>query len=211
MVYNNVIICLHYVHSCIKGENTVKLLEDRIQKEGKIFPGNIVKVDGFINQRIDVGLLKEIGKEFCRLFKDSGVNKILTVEASGIAFACAAAMELGCDVVFAKKSGHKNIGDDVYSEKVFSYTKGVEYDVVVSKEHLGAGDRVLIIDDFLAVGNAVKGLIGIVNSAGAETVGVGIVIEKGFQTGGKELRDAGVHLESLAIIESIDEKGVTFR
>ncbi len=189
----------------------LKLLEDRIRKEGKLFPGNIVKVDGFINQKIDVSLLREMGKEFARLFKDEGVNKILTVEASGIAFACATGMEMGCDVVFAKKSGHKNIGNDLYSEKVFSYTKGVEYDIVVSKEHIGPSDRLLIIDDFMAVGNAAKGLVRMAEKAGCEVAGIGIVIEKGFQTGGKELREMGYRVESLAIIDKIDENGITFR
>ncbi len=189
----------------------MKLLEDRIKSEGKIFPGNIVKVDGFINQRIDIKLLKEIGKEFFRLFNESGINKIVTIESSGIAFACAAAMEFGCDVVFAKKGGHKNIGNDVYTEKVVSFTKGREYDIVISKEHLGQGDRVLVIDDFLAEGNAARGLVRMVESAGAEVVGVGIVIEKGFQPGGCELRKKGVRVESLAVIESIDGNNISFR
>ena len=189
----------------------MKLLEERIKKEGKIYPGNIVKVDGFINQRIDVNLLKEMGKEFYRLFADCGVNKIITIESSGIAFACTAAMEFGCDVVFAKKSGHKNIGNDVYTEKVFSFTKGKEYDIVISKEHLTSQDKVLIIDDFLAQGNAAKGLVNMVRMAGAEVVGVGIVIEKGFQPGGDRLREMGVRVESLAIIESINENEITFR
>ncbi len=189
----------------------MKLLEDRIKKEGKIFPGNIVKVDGFINQKIDIALLKEIGKEFCLLFGDSNVNKIVTIEASGIAFACAAAMEIGCDVVFAKKSGHKNIGNDVYTEKVVSYTKGIEYDIVISKEHISKDDRVLIIDDFLAQGNAAKGLVNMVRSSGAEVMGVGIVIEKGFQPGREILREMGVRVESLAIIEKIEENNITFR
>ena len=189
----------------------LKLLEERIRQEGKLFPGNIVKVDGFINQKIDIALLKEMGKEFASLFKDAGANKILTVEASGIAFACATGMELGCDVVFAKKGAHKNIGNDLYSAKVFSYTKGVEYDIVVSKDHLSKDDRVLIIDDFLAVGNAAKGLVKIAEAAGAEIAGIGIVIEKGFQSGGKELRERGFHVESLAIIDKIDENGITFR
>jgi xanthine phosphoribosyltransferase len=189
----------------------LKLLEDRIRTEGKIYPGNIVKVDGFINQRIDIELLREIGKEFCRLFEDSKINKVITIEASGIAFACAAAMEIGCDVVFAKKSGHKNIGNDVYTEKVISFTKGKEYDIVISKEHLTKGDRVLIIDDFLAEGNASRGLVRMVQSADAEVVGVGIVIEKGFQSGGKELRKNGVRVESLAIIDNIEEDRIIFR
>lgn len=144
------------------------------------------------------------------MFKDDGVNKIVTVEASGIAFASAAAMELGCDVVFAKKSGHKNLGDDVYTAKVFSFTKGKEYDVVISKEHLSKDDRILIIDDFLAEGNAVRGLVKMVQEAGAQVAGVGIVIEKGFQPGGKKLREEGLKVESLAIIESIDGKVITF-
>lgn len=189
----------------------MKILEDRIKEEGKIFPGNIVKVDGFVNHRIDVKLLKEIGKEFCRLFSNSGVNKIVTIEASGIAFACAAAMELGCDVVFAKKSGHKNVGDNVYTEKVVSFTKGKEYDIVISKDYLSKEDKVLIIDDFLADGNAAKGLIGIVEASGAEVVGIGIVIEKGFQPGGDLLRGKGFKVESLAIIDSIDGNIINFR
>ena len=189
----------------------MKLLEDRIASEGKIFPGNIVKVDSFINHRIDIKLLKEIGKEFGRLFGDCNVNKIVTVEASGIAFASAAAYELDCDVVFAKKHGHKNVGDDVYTEKVKSFTKGKEYEVVISKEHLNSNDRVLIIDDFLAEGNAAKGLIKMVEASGAEVVGVGIVIEKGFQSGGAELRKRGIRVESLAIIDCITEDKVIFR
>ncbi len=189
----------------------MKLLEDRIRAEGRIYPGNIVKVDGFVNHRIDVKLLKEIGKEFCRLFSNMGVNKIVTIEASGIAFACATAMELGCDVVFAKKCGHKNVGDNVYTEKVVSFTKGKEYDIVVSKDYLSKEDRVLIVDDFLADGNAAKGLIGIVEAAGAQVVGIGIVIEKGFQQGGELLRSKGIKVESLAIIDNIDENNITFR
>ena len=193
------------------GDVVLKLLEDRIISEGKIYPGNIIKVDGFINHRIDINLLKEIGKEFGRLYKGAGVNKIITIEASGIAFACATAYELGCDVVFAKKSGHKNIGDDVYTEKVISYTKGREYDIVISKEHLSKGDKVLIIDDFLAEGNAVRGLVNMIEEAEAEVVGVGIVIEKGFQPGGKELRKKGIRVDSLAIIENIGDNIITFR
>ncbi len=193
------------------GDVVLKLLEDRIISEGKIYPGNIIKVDGFINHRIDINLLKEIGKEFGRLYKDAGVNKIITIEASGIAFACATAYELGCDVVFAKKSGHKNICDEVYTEKVISYTKGREYDIVISKEHLSKGDKVLVIDDFLAEGNAVRGLVHMIEEAEAEVVGVGIVIEKGFQPGGKELRKKGIRVDSLAIIENIGDNIITFR
>ena len=188
----------------------LKLLEDRIVAEGKIYPGNIVKVDGFINQKIDIRLLKAIGEEFARLFADCKIDKILTIEASGIAFACSAGMVMGCDVVFAKKSGHKNIGNDVYTEKVVSFTKGKEYDIVVSKEHLNKGERVLIIDDFLAEGSAVKGLSKMIEAAGAEIVGAGIVIEKGFQSGGKKLRESGIRVESLAIINKIEGQTITF-
>lgn len=190
---------------------SLKVLEERIAAEGKIFPGNIVKVDGFINHRIDIGLLRAIGKEFGRLFEKDSVNKIVTVEASGIAFASAAAYELDCDIVFAKKHGHKNVGDDVYTEKVISFTKGKEYDVVISKEHLSPSDRVLIIDDFLAEGNAAAGLIKMVRASGAEVVGIGIVIEKGFQKGGQTVRDMGVRLESLAVIDRITDNEVIFR
>ena len=206
MVYNYPIICF-----IIIGECTLKLLEDRIAQEGKIYPGNIVKVDGFINQKIDISLLREIGKEFSRLYKNEKITKIVTVEASGIAFACAAAFEIGCDVVFAKKSGHKNIGDNVYTSKVVSFTKGKEYDIVISKEHLDSNDSVLIIDDFLADGNAARGLIKMVESSGAEVVGVGIVIEKGFQKGGKALREEGVRVDSLAIIDGIEGDKIIFR
>jgi len=188
----------------------LKILEDRIVADGNIFPGNIVKVDGFINQNIDIRLLKQIGEEFARLFSDCKIDKILTVEASGIAFACSAGMAMDCDVVFAKKSGHKNIGNDVYTAKVMSFTKGIEYDVVVSKEHLHRGDKILIIDDFLAEGNAVLGLAEIVKAAGAEVVGAGIVIEKGFQQGGARLRNSGIRVESLAIINGINRDKITF-
>jgi len=189
----------------------LKILEERIKKDGKFLPGNIVKVDGFINQRIDIKLLDDIGREFARLFSGEVIDKILTIEASGIAFACSAARYIGCDVVFAKKKGHKNVGDDVLTAKVVSYTKGKEYDIVVSKHHICSGDKVLIIDDFLAEGSAVHGLTKIAQDAGAVVVGVGIVIEKGFQKGGEELRSQGLHLESLAIIDSIDENGIVFR
>ncbi len=189
----------------------MELLEKRILKEGKIFPGNIVKVDGFINHKIDICLLNEIGKEFARLFFGLGINKIVTVEASGIAFACATATVMGCDVVFAKKSGHKNVGDNVYKTNVVSFTKGKEYEIVISKDYLTSDDNVLIIDDFLADGNASFGLINLVKQAGAKVAGIGIVIEKGFQEGGKKLRSDGYRVESLAVIEAIDENGVVFR
>lgn len=190
----------------------MKILEERIRKDGKIFPGNILKVDSFLNHQIDVHLLEQIGEEFYRLFGDASVDKIMTIEASGIGIACITAQRFGVPVVFAKKSQSINISSDVYTAKVASYTHGKVYDVIVSKEFLHSGERVLIIDDFLAKGQAMLGLIDIVRSAGAEPVGAGIVIEKGFQEGGKLIRNAGVRLESLAVVESMGDDGsIVFR
>lgn len=190
----------------------MKILEERIRKDGKIFPGNILKVDSFLNHQIDVHLLEQIGEEFYRLFGDASVDKIMTIEASGIGIACITAQRFGVPVVFAKKSQSINISSDVYTAKVASYTHGKVYDVIVSKEFLHSGERVLIIDDFLAKGQAMLGLIDIVRSAGAEPVGAGIVIEKGFQEGGQLIRNAGVRLESLAVVESMGDDGtIVFR
>ncbi len=192
----------------------MELLKQRIIKDAVVKKGNVLKVDGFLNHRIDVRLYDEIGKEFYRLFGKENVTKILTVEASGIGIACITAQAFGyIPVVFAKKGKTSNISDDVYTSRITSFTHGVDYDIMVSKEYLESGDRVLIIDDFLANGEAVKGLALLVSQAGAELVGAGIVIEKGFQPGGKELRGKGVRVESLAIIESMnDETGeITFR
>ena len=190
----------------------MKILEERIRKDGKIFPGNILKVDSFLNHQIDVHLLEQIGEEFYRLFGDASVDKIMTIEASGIGIACITAQRFGVPVVFAKKSQSINISSDVYTAKVASYTHGKVYDVIVSKEFLHSGERVLIIDDFLAKGQAMLGLIDIVRSAGAEPVGAGIVIEKGFQEGGHLIRNAGVRLESLAVVESMSDDGtIVFR
>ncbi len=187
-------------------------MEDRIIRDGKVFPGNILKVDSFLNHQIDVSLLEDIGKEFRRLFENDGVNKILTVESSGIGIACLTAQQFGVPVVFAKKSQTKNIAADVFTAKVHSYTHGRYYDIIVSKEFLKPEDRVLIIDDFLANGQALLGLLKIVKTAGAVPVGAGIVIEKGFQEGGKLIRETGLRVESLVIIDSMDEKGnVVFR
>ncbi len=188
----------------------MELLEQRIKKDGRVFPGNILKVDNFLNHRIDVNLLEKMGEEFYRLFKDCGVNKILTIEASGIAIACMTALKFDVPFVFAKKNQTKNISADVYTSKVTSYTHGRVYDVMVSKEYLNSGDRVLIIDDFLANGKALEGLIDIVNQAGADVVGAGIAIEKCFQPGGKELREKGIRIESLAMIKSLDNNTVVF-
>mgnify|MGYP000984717459 FL=1 len=184
----------------------MQLLKDRIRKDGKIKEGNVLKVDSFLNHQMDVKLFKEIGKEFKRRFEGSEINKILTIEASGIGIACVVAECFDVPVVFAKKNKTKNIAGDVYTSKVTSYTHGRVYDIIVSKEYLTKDDKVLLIDDFLANGKALEGLIDLVHQAGAELVGAGIVIEKGFQPGGEELRKQNIRLESLAIVESMDEK-----
>ncbi|MBQ3073579.1 MAG: xanthine phosphoribosyltransferase [Ruminococcus sp.] len=182
----------------------MQLLKERILAEGQLFPGNILKVDRFLNHQVDVNLLYEIGKEFRRIYADSDINKILTIEASGIGIACVAAMHFDCPVVFAKKSKSINISNDFYQCDVMSYTHNNLNHVIVSKDFIGPEDKVLIIDDFLANGCALGGLIEIVKTAGAELVGCGIVIEKGFQAGGKALRDRGIRVESLAIVESMN-------
>lgn len=190
----------------------MKLLKDRILKDGKVFDGNVLKVDNFLNHQIDVSLMKEIGEEFHRRFEGENVTKIMTIEASGIAVAAFTALAFGVPMVFAKKSKSTNIADSVYLAKVESFTHGRVYDVILSKEFLSSGDRVLIVDDFLARGNALHGLIDIVHQAGATLVGTGAVIEKGFQGGGDELRAAGIRHESLAVIESMAPGGdIVFR
>lgn len=192
----------------------MELLEQRIIKDGVVKKGNVLKVDSFLNHQIDIELYSEIGAEFARLFKDCDVTKILTIEASGIGIACVTAQSFNnVPVVFAKKNKTTNISDDVYSSKVVSFTHGREYEIVVSKSYIKPEDRILIIDDFLANGKALEGLIKIINQAGATVVGAGIVIEKGFQPGGETLRKQGVRVESLAIVESMnDETGeIVFR
>ena len=184
----------------------MQLLKDRIRKDGKINEGNVLKVDSFLNHQMDVKLFQEIGKEFKRRFADEEITKILTIEASGIGIACVAAEVFDVPVVFAKKTQTKNIAGDVYTTKVESFTHGRVYDIIVSKEFLGKGDKVLLIDDFLANGKALEGLAELVTKSGAELVGAGVVIEKGFQVGGDIIRSKGIHLESLAIVESMDEK-----
>lgn len=184
----------------------MQLLKDRIRKDGKIKAGNVLKVDSFLNHQMDIELFEEIGKEFKRRFADAGVNKILTIEASGIGIACVVAQYFHVPVVFAKKNKTKNIAGDVYTSQVESFTHGRVYDIIVSKEFLGEGDRVLLIDDFLANGKALEGLAALVKDSGAELVGAGIVIEKGFQVGGENLRQQGIRLESLAIVERMDEE-----
>ena len=188
----------------------MKLLEERILKDGKIKPGNVLKVDGFINHQIDVPFVSELGREFYRRFKDDNVTKILTIEASGIGIACLTAEHFGVPVVFAKKSRTSNLSPDVYTARVDSFTHGTTCDIVVSKEYLTPSDRVLIIDDFLALGNALVGLREITLASGATLIGAGILIEKSFQTGGKMLREQGMRIESLAKIASMSDDALTF-
>ncbi len=189
----------------------MQLLEEKIRKEGKVYEGNVLKVDGFLNHQIDVAFLQEIGKEFYRLFKDCDINKILTIEASGIGIACITAQYFNVPVVFAKKTKTVNIAGDVYTAPVTSFTHKKNYDIIVSKDFLHANDRVLIIDDFLAEGSALLGLTSLLTDAGATVVGAGIVIEKAFQQGGQMMRDRGVRVGSLARIASMDpEKGIEF-
>ena len=190
----------------------MKLLQERIVKDGQIEAGNILKVDSFLNHQIDVSLLEELGKEFHRQFAGQTVNKILTIEASGIAIACIAARYFQVPVVFAKKTRSLNIAGDVYTAKVESFTHKNTNDIIVSKKFLSPGDRILIVDDFLANGKAILGLAKLVEQAGATLVGAGVVIEKGFQDGGKRIREAGIDLHSLAIVEKMDtEHGIRFR
>ena len=184
----------------------MQLLEERIRRDGIVKPGNVLKVDSFLNHQMDVELFNEMGKEFRRLFPSEKMNKILTIEASGIGIACIAAQYFHVPVVFAKKSQSINLDGDQYTTKVESFTHKRVYDVIVAKKFLGKEDHVLIIDDFLANGCAVAGLIDLVMSAGATVEGVGIAVEKGFQEGGKLLRNKGVRVESLAIVESMDAK-----
>ena len=182
----------------------MKLLEDRIRKDGIIREGNVLKVDSFINHQMDIKLFEEMAKEWKRLFADKKINKILTIEASGIGIAAIVAREFDVPVVFAKKSKSINLDDNNFSTKIQSFTHSKIYDVIVSKKFLSPEDHILIIDDFLANGCALQGLISIVKSAGASVEGIGIAVEKGFQTGGQVIRNLGYHLESLAIVDSMD-------
>ena len=191
----------------------MKLLEERIRKDGTVKAGNVLKVDSFLNHQMDIDLFNEMGKEWARLFADRKITKILTVEASGIGIACVAAQHFHVPVVFTKKSQSVNIDGEVYSTKIESFTHKRVYDVIVSKKFLHPEDHILIIDDFLANGCALEGLIDIVNKAGASVEGVGIAVEKGFQKGGDLIRSKGIRVESLAIVESMDDKTgeITFR
>ena len=184
----------------------MELLKERIRKDGKVKEGNVLKVDSFLNHQMDIHLFQEIGKEFQKRFQGEEINKILTIEASGIGIACIVAQSFDVPVVFAKKTQTKNIAGDTWTTKVETLTHGRIYDIIVAKEFLGKGDKVLIIDDFMANGKALEGLAELVTMSGAELVGAGIVIEKGFQPGGDELRRKGIRVESLAIIESMNDK-----
>lgn len=197
LMYNNDIF--------LRGAILLKLLEDRIVKDGIVKPGNVLKVDSFLNHQMDISLFNDMGKEFKRLFNDTPINKILTIEASGIGIACVAAQYFdNVPVVFAKKSQTVNIDGEVYSTKIESFTHKRVYDVILSKKYLSSKDHVLIIDDILANGCALNGLLDIAQKAGATVEGVGIAVEKGFQRGGELIRQKGIRVESLAIIESMD-------
>lgn len=190
---------------------TINLLKKRIIEDGRIEGEDILKVDSFLNHQIDVQLFNEIGKEFEQRFAGKKINKILTIEASGIGIACIVAQYFKVPVVFAKKLFSSNIGKEIYSAEVFSYTKRTSYSIMVAKRFINEEDNILIIDDFLANGAATQGLIDIIDQAGANLEGIGIVIEKGFQDGGKILREKNVHLESLAIIDSFNNGSINFR
>ena len=191
----------------------MNFLEERIKQDGKVKPGNVLKVDSFLNHQMDIALLEQIGQEFYRRFADKPITKVLTIEASGIAIAYPVAKAFGVPLVFAKKAKSLNISGDVYTAEVDSFTQGKINRVIVSKQYIDKDDHVLIIDDFLANGSALQGLIYIVEIAGATVEGLGIAVEKGFQDGGWRIRNLGYHLESLAIVESMDaETGeITFR
>lgn len=189
----------------------MKALEEKILKEGKVYEGGILKVGSFLNQQIDSDFMMEMGAEIARLFKNENITKVLTVEASGIAVALAAGANLHVPALFAKKHNTSNIQSDVYSAVVYSFTHQTNYNIVVSKDYLSSGDRVLIVDDFLARGNAIVGLVDIVAQAGAELVGCAVAIEKGFQRGGDELREKGIRVEALALIDSMNENEIVFR
>lgn len=190
----------------------MKALKERILKDGTIKPGNILKVDSFLNHQMDISLINEIGEEFRRRFSDCPINKILTIEASGIGIACIVAQHFGnVPVVFAKKAKSLNLDGEMYMTKVESFTHKKVYDVILAKKFLGPEDHVLLIDDFLANGCALLGLIDIVEKSGATLEGAGIVIEKGFQNGGRIIREKGVRLESLAIIESMTDNSLEYR
>ncbi len=189
----------------------MKALEEKILREGTVLPGHILKVGSFLNQQMDVDFLMEMGQEIARLFADAGVTKVLTVEASGIAIAVAAGAAMHVPAVFAKKHKSGNVSGAVYTTKVHSYTHNTDYDITVAQEYIRPDDCVLLVDDFLANGKSLQGLLDILRQAGAKPAGAAIAIEKGFQKGGDELRASGLRVESLAIVESMTDTEVTFR
>lgn len=189
----------------------MKQMEEKILKEGQVLPGDILKVGSFLNQNIDVELLGQMAEEISYLFADCNVTKILTIEASGIAIAAAAGMAMGADVLFAKKHRTSNVDGDIYATVVHSFTHDEDYNVVISKDYLKNTDRVLVVDDFLANGHALRGLMDLVSQAGAELVGIAIAIEKCFTGAGDAYRAQGVRIESLAAIESMTKDGIVFR
>lgn len=188
----------------------MELLENRIKKDGEVLPGNILKVSSFLNHQIDVKLMEQMGEEFYRIYKNSPVTKIVTIESSGIAVAYSVARQFGKPLVFAKKNQTSNVNEDVFSTKIYSYTHNQEYNVVISKKFISPNDNILLVDDFLANGKALNGLINIVEQAGAKVCGICIAIEKGFQDGGKLLREKGYQVESLAIVEKMTDDGQIF-
>ena len=189
----------------------MKLLEDKIVSDGTVLGGNILKVGSFLNQQLDTAFLAKMGEEIKRIYESDGVTKILTIEASGIAIATAAGIVMGVPVVFAKKNKSANVAGEVYTAKVYSFTHKKEYTVTVPKEYLSADDKIVIVDDFLANGKALEGLIDIVNQSGATLVGATCAIEKGFQGGGDVLREQGIRVESLAIVDEMNEGTIKFR
>lgn len=186
-------------------------LEQKILNEGTVLPGNVLKVGSFLNQQLDVDFLIKMGEEIKRIYSDASVTKLITVEASGIAVAVAAGAVMHLPVVFAKKNKSSNVSGEVYTARVHSYTHNTEYDIVIAKDYIQSNDRVVIIDDFLANGKALEGLIDIVNQAGAQVVGATCAIEKGFQGGGDRLRKNGIRVESLAVIDEMSTDGIKFR
>ena len=189
----------------------MKQMEEMILREGQVLPGDILKVGSFLNQNIDTVLLGQMAQEIARLFEGCGVTKILTIEASGIAIAAAAGIAMGVPVLFAKKHKTSNVDGSVYSTIVHSFTHNEDYNVVVSRDYLTSNDKVLLVDDFLANGKALEGLMDLCNQAGAELIGIAIAIEKCFSGAGDRLRAQGIKLESLAMIESMSEDGIVFR
>ena len=210
MNYNIYIYVKSIFRISIQDVIPMNLLKERIIKDGKTIGSDVVKVDMFLNHQIDVDLLNEMGKEFRKRFPSDKITKIVTIEASGIGIACVVAQYFGVPVVFAKKGANRNVGDNLYKADVYSFTKGTTTTIGISKDYLSSDDHVLIIDDFMANGKAVHGLLNILNQAGSSVEGIGIVIEKGFQPGGDSLRSLGYKVESLAIIKSIDNGEIVF-